>query len=51
MAPLTADSGFDVTLFKIKADGDANWLENSNYSIGTREYATCEASNIKIGGV
>lgn len=51
MAPLTADSGFDVTLFKIKADGDANWLENSNYSIDSREYATCEASNIKIGGI
>ena len=51
MAPLTADSGFDVTLFKIKAEGDANWLENSNYSIDSREYATCEASNIKIGGI
>lgn len=51
MAPLTADSGFDVTLFKIKAEGDVNWLENSNYSIDSREYATCEASNIKIGGI
>lgn len=50
MAPLTADSGFDVTAFKIRAVGDANWTQNANYIIDSREYATCEASNIKVGG-
>lgn len=51
MAPLTADSGFDVTSFSIRAVGDANWTQNANYIIDSREYATCEASNIKVGGV
>lgn len=51
MAPLTADGGFDVTTFKIRAVGDVNWTQNANYIIDSREYATCEASNIKVGGV
>ena len=51
MAPLTADGGFDVTAFKIRAVGDVNWTQNANYIIDSREYATCEASNIKVGGV
>lgn len=51
MAPLTADGGFDVTSFSIRAVGDTNWTQNANYIIDSREYATCEASNIKVGGV
>lgn len=49
MAPLTADAGFDVSSFKIKAAGDEDWTENSNYVIGTRAYATITEANITIG--
>ena len=49
MAPLTADNGFDVSSFKIKASGDANWTTNANYPIGSREYASVVTTNIEIG--
>lgn len=49
MAPLTADAGFDVSAFKIKADGDANWTVNTNYPIGNRAYASITEANISIG--
>jgi uncharacterized phage protein gp47/JayE len=49
MAPLTADSGFDVSAFKIKANGDANWITNANYPIDNRSYASITTSNITIG--
>ena len=49
MAPLTADAGFEVSSFKIKASGDADWTENANYTIGTRAYASITEANIEIG--
>lgn len=49
MAPLTADAGFDVASFKIKAAGDADWTVNANYPVGTRAYATITTANIQIG--
>lgn len=49
MAPLTADTGFDVASFKIKASGDADWTTNANYTIGNRAYASITVANIQIG--
>lgn len=49
MAPLTADTGFDVSSFKIKASGDADWTTNANYTIGNRAYASITEANIQIG--
>lgn len=49
MAPLTADGGFDVSSFKIKASGDADWTTNANYPIGTRAYASITEADIEIG--
>lgn len=49
MAPLTADAGFDVTTFKIKASGDADWTTNANYTIAKREYASINIADIEIG--
>ena len=49
MAPLTADAGFDVSLFKIKASGDANWTQNANYPIDNRAYASITLDDIQIG--
>lgn len=49
MAPLTADTGFDVSSFKIKASGDADWTENTNYTIGNRAYASITEASIQIG--
>lgn len=48
-APLFADKGFDVQVFKIKAVTDTDWVENSNYTIGQREYAAITMDNIVIG--
>lgn len=47
-APLLADTGFDVSYFKIKALTDEDWIENSNYTIGPREYASIQIANINI---
>lgn len=49
MAPLTADTGFDVVSFQIKATGDQSYLTNANYPIGVREYASGLEANISIG--
>ena len=48
MAPLTADNGFEVSSFKIKASGDANWTTNANYTITNRAYAYITEANIEI---
>lgn len=48
-APLFADKGFDVLVFKIKAVTDETWVENGNYTIGQREYAAITLDNIVIG--
>lgn len=50
MAPLTADTGFDVTSVQIRALPDGAVVTNSNYSIGAREYAHIDLKNIIIGG-
>jgi uncharacterized phage protein gp47/JayE len=49
MAPLTADNGFEVSSFKKKAAGDANWTTNANYTITNRAYASITEANIEIG--
>lgn len=46
---LFSDSGFDVSSFQIKALTDETWVTNGNYTIGEREYATIQISNIVIG--
>lgn len=48
-APLFADSGFDVESFRIKAKDSEDWVINSNYTIGTRQYASIELADINIG--
>lgn len=49
IAPLAADAGFDIVSFKMKGINDADWVENANYTIGIREYAHLNISNINIG--
>ena len=51
MAPLTADAGFEVSSFKIKATGDLDWTTNANYTIDNRAYASITEANIEIGAV
>lgn len=49
IAPLAADTGFDIVSFKMKGVDDAQWVENANYVVGIREYAHIEVGNINIG--
>lgn len=49
LSPLAADPGFDIVSFKIRSKGEAEWVENANYIIGIREYATTTTSDISIG--
>ena len=43
------DANFDISTFKIRKVGDANWLTNQNYPIDVRECAEIDVANIKIG--
>lgn len=43
------DANFDISTFKIRKIGDANWLTNQNYPIDIRECAEIDVANIKIG--
>lgn len=49
IAPLASDHGFDIQWFRIRKVGDEQWVENANYSIGLREYASIVPSRITIG--
>lgn len=49
LGPLAADTGFDIVSFKIRSKGEEEWVENANYIIGIREYATITTSDINIG--
>lgn len=39
MAPLSADTGFDVADFAIRKEGVATWYDKENLSIGDKQYA------------
>lgn len=47
-APLFADKGFDVSVFKMKSTTDTDWVVSSNYTIGRREYAAITFTHINI---
>lgn len=47
--PLAADEGFDILTFKIREKGDPDWVVDGNYTIGDREYARIQTSDIKVG--
>lgn len=49
VAPLAADTGFDIVAFKMKAKSSAIWTENGNLLIGERQYASLSAGDITIG--
>jgi len=46
---VAGDPGYDILSYQIKAVADSAWTVNSNYTIGSREYATIDLSNIAIG--
>lgn len=48
-APLFADQGFDVQYFQIRQKGTTDWVENANFTIGPRQYASISESDITIG--
>lgn len=49
IAPLAADTGFDVLTFQIKNKDTGTEIQNANFPIGRREYASIVLSDIKLG--
>lgn len=49
MAPLAADTGFDVSSLVIEDVDETTVITNGNYPIGIREYASIDIANISIG--
>lgn len=49
LAFVVGDSGYDVISYKIREVGDDDWVENANFVIGDREYASIDIENITIG--
>lgn len=49
LAPLAADTGFDVVSLVIEDVNETTVITNGNYPIGNREYASVNIANIVIG--
>ena len=47
IAPLAADTGFDISVFRMRRRG-GEWVTGGNVSIGKREYASVDISDITI---
>ena len=49
VAPLAADTGFDILTFEIKDKDSGATVNHANFPIGRREYASIELADIRLG--